>query len=134
MSQLVEPSEIQLILDLLRTSETHEALVEANLRIAGLEAEVERLTKQSVEDANTFNQHHEDMLKELAAYTTAELNHPTTWPMIERQGNRIKELEKQLAEAQADAERLLVLATKWCDKDHQDWQEILRFSALREGE
>ena len=39
---------------------------------------------------------------------------------------QVLELKEQLAEAQKDAERLLVLATKWCDKGHHDWQEILK--------
>jgi hypothetical protein len=32
-----------------------------------------------------------------------------------------------------ERDRLLVLATKWCDKTHHDWQEILRIAGPSDG-
>ena len=29
---------------------------------------------------------------------------------------------------EADRERLLVLASKWCDRNHHDWEEITGFA------
>ena len=49
---------------------------------------------------------------------------------LERENKRLDDHAKKWGlkaqRAQADAERLLVLVTKWCDKDHHDWQEILK--------
>ena len=39
-----------------------------------------------------------------------------------------KRYDQIIAELLAENERLLVLATKWCDKDHHDWQEILEIA------
>lgn len=35
---------------------------------------------------------------------------------------------KEISELQKQRERLLVLATKHCPKDHHDWQEILEIA------
>jgi len=35
---------------------------------------------------------------------------------------------KRIAELEKENERLLTLATKWCDKSHHDWQEILKIA------
>jgi len=37
-------------------------------------------------------------------------------------------LIKIVGELEAENERLLTLATKWCDKSHHDWHEILKIA------
>lgn len=41
-----------------------------------------------------------------------------------RMQKRIADLEAQLAECQRERHRLLVIATKWTDKNHHDWDEL----------
>ena len=35
---------------------------------------------------------------------------------------------KMVGKLREERDRLLVLATKWCDESHQDWDEILRLT------
>lgn len=38
--------------------------------------------------------------------------------------NKLVALKQQIDKCQIERNRLFVLATKWCDKTHQDWSEI----------
>lgn len=38
------------------------------------------------------------------------------------------ELQDEIARLRTDRDRLLVLATKHCDRNHHDWQEILKIA------
>ena len=41
-----------------------------------------------------------------------------------------KELERTHKELERKATRLLVIATKWCDKNHHDWKELLKIAGI----
>jgi hypothetical protein len=43
--------------------------------------------------------------------------------------NNIKACFAKAIELEAQRDRLLVLATKHCDKNHKDWQEIINISS-----
>lgn len=38
------------------------------------------------------------------------------------------DVKQEIDKLRQERDRLLVLATKWCDKTHHDWQEILRIA------
>lgn len=74
--------------------------------------------------ANTLAQAARDIALKDARIAELEADVTRLETELWRQGNK-------LAEAQADGERLLVLATKWCDSDHHDWKEILKFGGKK---
>jgi len=39
----------------------------------------------------------------------------------------LKQKDARIAELEKKSDRLLVLATKWCPKEHHDWQELLTY-------
>ena len=43
------------------------------------------------------------------------------------------DIAAELAYRDQQRDRLLTLATKWCDKDHHDWQEILHIAGTEKG-
>ena len=89
------------------TADQHtEAVFKLRDRIAELEAEVKGKTS-AIHEMKT-------LLKEREKYWR-------DWNG--RAANRAAKLE-------AENDRLLVLATKWCDKSHHDWEEILKFAAM----
>ena len=47
------------------------------------------------------------------------------WVEYEEVADEIERLRSENTQLQKERDRLLVLATKWCDKNHQDWTEIL---------
>jgi len=114
-----------------------------NQRIAELEAENERLreTNEAIKRVTSEWRKDAEQIKELEYKLGMSRGNVDDLRKIrDEKDQRIAELEAEnkrldaharewglkAQRAQADAERLLVLVTKWCDKDHHDWQEILK--------
>ena len=54
--------------------------------------------------------------------------------IIVQQRDGFFDQEKRIAELEAENERLLTLATKWCNKNHHDWLEILKIGGFNGGD
>lgn len=87
-----------------------EAMTDDEKRIAALEAEVATLDKET-----------DTLIDQLEDLDTA----------YNKSQKVITGLQKQLAECQMERDRLLVLAIKYCDKGHHDWDEVCGFDTSR---
>lgn len=48
--------------------------------------------------------------------------------LVQKINNRANKLERENKELEKCRDRCLVLATKWCDRSHHDWDEVLKLA------
>ena len=47
---------------------------------------------------------------------------------------KMRDYEARIAELVKERDRLLSIATKWCDKSHHDWDELLTYDLTSPNE